>query len=86
MESKIKAKEQEFATAVKNSETLEYRIEQAVKGQDEQSVKRKRAAARLNFLMKELQEKASYAPLSNTLIHHKTSISTKAHFILQEKI
>ena len=60
VEAKIQHKEEECAIARKTTENLEYRIEHACKGQEEQTTKRKRATARLNFLMRELQEKASY--------------------------
>ncbi|KAG0616006.1 hypothetical protein M758_5G083000, partial [Ceratodon purpureus] len=59
VEAKIQSKEEECAISTKTSENLEYRIEHARKGQEEQTTKRKRAAARLNFLMRELRDKIS---------------------------
>nr|PNR26383.1 hypothetical protein PHYPA_030958 [Physcomitrium patens] len=58
VEVKVQNREEELKTASNTSENLEYRIEHARKGIEEQTTKRKRAAARLNLFMRELRERA----------------------------
>lgn len=60
VEVKVQNREEELKTASNTSENLEYRIEHARKGIEEQTTKRKRAAARLNLFMRELRERAPY--------------------------
>lgn len=59
VEAQVEDIEKECATATKTYENLEMKIKLAHKDETEQVVKRKRAAARLNTLMRELRENLS---------------------------
>lgn len=59
MEARVEDIENECATATKTYENLEMKIELAHKDESEQVAKRKRAAARLNTVMRELRENLS---------------------------
>lgn len=59
VEARVEDIEKECVTATKTYENLEMKIELAYKDESEQVAKRKRAAARLNTLMRELRENLS---------------------------
>lgn len=59
VDSQVENTEKECEIATKTCQNLEFKVEMAEKDGNEQTTKRKRAAIRLNFLMRELKENST---------------------------